>query len=78
MCSDEASKWPRVYTTGLVDTGQPSAVPFLDESQLVELPDGTVLMLSRNYRNCSQTVGADAWWAWGQGICAAQTKSTDG
>jgi|EP01046_Picozoa_sp_COSAG06_P041722 hypothetical protein len=52
---------------------QKSWVPDLDESQLVEVPGtGAVLMLSRNYRNCSQS-----WWGFGQGICAAFTRSTD-
>lgn len=53
---------------------QKSWVPMLDESQLVELSNGDVLMLSRNYRNCSQSKD---WWGFGQGICAAFTRSSD-
>lgn len=70
---DKETRWPRKYA-------QQDYVPLLDESQLVELTNGVVLMLSRNYRNCSMAVGADGkptWWGWGQGICAALTRSTE-
>ena len=68
--SDDKS-FPRTFK-------QKSFVPMLDESQLVELASGTILMLSRNYRNCSLAVGAKAWWGFGQGICAAFTRSETG
>eukprot|EP01052_Picozoa_sp_SAG31_P054448 SAG31_NODE_14502_length_803_cov_0.948864_1_plen_165_part_00 len=71
---DSESTWPRKFA-------QQDYVPFLDESQLVELSDNAILMLSRNYRNCSlarTNDGKPLWWSYGQGICAAITRSTDG
>lgn len=63
---DGPDVWPRTYQQG-------ECVTKLDETQIVELNDGDVMMLSRNFRNCSTR-----WYHNGSGICAALTRSSDG